>query len=514
MTVPAPTAAATLDLAPHPTDHAPHELDGTDYDVIVLGAGPAGENVADYVQRGGLSAVVVEAELVGGECSYWACMPSKALLRSVEALDAARAVAGAVQAVTGELDAAAVLERRDSFTSSWKDDGQVEWLAGAGLPLVRGAGRLVGSRQVEVRGPEGDSVTLTARHAVVVATGSKAALPPIEGLAEAAPWTSREATSARQAPRSLVVLGGGVVAVEMATAWSSLGAEHVTVLERGPRLLGGVEPEAGERLAAALVERGIDVRTGVEATAVHRGPDGRVTVQTTAGSVEGDEVLVAAGRTPRTDDIGLETVGLTPGHYLSTDDSLLVEGVAGVAGVDGVDTGWLYACGDANGRVLLTHQGKYQARACAMAIVARARGEQVDPAPWTRFAATADHRAVPQVVFTDPQVASVGLTEAQAREQGFDVRAVEYELGSVAGAALRADGYAGWAKLVVDAKTRTIVGATFLGADVAELVHAATVAVVGEVPVDRLWHAVPSYPTINEVWLRLLDLLFSELELR
>ena len=491
---------------PHPTDHPPRELAETEYDVIVLGGGSTGENVADYAHRGGLSVVVVEAELVGGDCSYWACMPSKALLRSGEALDAARAVAGAREAVTGQLDASAVLARRNSFTSDWSDEGQVQWLQTTGLPLVRGTGRLVAPRRVEVTGPEGDTVTLVARQAVVVATGSKAALPPIDGLAEAAPWTSRDATSAQQVPASLVILGGGVIAVEMATAYHFLGTQQITLLERAPRLLGKSEPEAGTRLAAALAERGVDVRTGVQATAVHRGSNGRVTVTTGDGSqVQADEVLVALGRSPRSDDLGLEAVGLTPGTYLSTDDSMLVEGV---------DGGWLYACGDANGRVLLTHQGKYQARACGMAIAARARGEQVQPAAWSRYAATADHRSVPQVVFTDPQVASVGLTEAEAREQGFDVRVVEYELGSIAGASLRADGYSGWAKLVVDAGTRTLVGVTFLGSDVAELIHSATVAVGGEVPVDRLWHAVPSYPTISEVWIRLLDLLFRELELR
>ena len=491
---------------PHPTDHPPRELAETEYDVIVLGGGSTGENVADYAHRGGLSTIVVEAELVGGDCSYWACMPSKALLRSGEALDAARDIAGAREAVTGQLDAPAVLARRNSFTSNWNDESQVEWLQTTGLPLVRGTGRLVAPRQVEVTGPQGDTVTLNARQAVIIATGSKAALPAIDGLAGVAPWTSRDATSAQQVPASLVILGGGVIAVEMATAYHGLGTQQITLLERASRLLGKSEPEASSRLGTALTERGIDVRTGVQATAVHRGADGRVTVTTgDGGEVRADEVLVALGRSPRSDDLGLEAVGLTPGTYLSTDDSMLV---------DGVDGDWLYACGDANGRVLLTHQGKYQARACGMAIAARARGEQVQPAAWSRYAATADHRSVPQVVFTDPQVAAVGLSEAEAREQGLDVRTVEYELGNIAGASLRADGYSGWAKLVVDAGTRTLVGATFLGSDVAELIHSATIAVVGEVPVDRLWHAVPSYPTISEVWIRLLDLLFRELELR
>ena len=494
-------AAPTTQPTPHPTDHPPSALDRTDPDVVVLGAGPTGENVADYARRGGLSVVVVEPELVGGECSYWACMPSKALLRPVEALDAARAVDGARQAVTGELDAAAVLRRRDGFTSGWRDEGQLGWLDGIGVPLARGTGRLSGVREVEVAGNDGSTVTLRARHAVVVCTGSAAALPPVEGLADARPWTSREATSASQAPGRLLVLGGGVVGVEMATAWSALGSS-VVVLQRGPRLLPSYEPEASELVARALGERGIEVRTSTDVTAVRREPDGSVVVTAGGEELVADELLVATGRRPRTDDLGVETVGLEPGRPLATDDSLLVQGVEG---------GWLYAAGDVTGRVLLTHQGKYQARACGQVVAARAKGEAAEPAPWSRFTASADAAAVPQVVFSSPQIASVGLTEAAARERGIEVWTAEHDLGAVAGAALVADGYQGWAKLVVDAERAVVLGATFVGPDVAELLHSATVAVVGEVPIDRLWHAVPAYPTVSEVWLRLLEHLVGRL---
>ena len=487
-------------VRPHPTDHPPRTLGTTEYDVVVIGAGPTGENVADSVRRGGLTVAVVEAELVGGECSYWACIPSKALLRPVEALDAARRVEGARQAVTGSLDVDAVLARRDAFTGGLDDGGQVSWLESTGSALVRGTGRLAGERRVEVEGPEGDRITLTARTAVVVCTGSAAKLPPLDGLAEVAPWTSRDATSAKSAPRRLAVLGGGVVGVEMATAWRALGSEQVVLLQRGQRLLPGYEPEVSERIAAALRERGVDVRLGAEVTGASRSGDGPVRVEIGGEALEVDELLVAVGRSPRTDDLGLETVGLAAGEYLTTDDSLRVPGVAG---------GWLYAAGDCTGRALLTHQGKYQARICGAAITARAAGlpEAADPAPWSPYAATADVRAVPQVVFSSPQVASVGLTEAVARERGLRVVTSEYELGSVAGAALLADGYSGWAKLVVDADRQLVVGATFLGEDVAELLHSATVAVAGEVPVARLWHAVPAFPTMSEVWLRLLDAL-------
>jgi pyruvate/2-oxoglutarate dehydrogenase complex dihydrolipoamide dehydrogenase (E3) component len=240
------------------------------------------------------------------------------------------------------------------------------------------------------------------------------------------------------------------------------------------------------------------VRTGAEVRRVTRsGQGGHCHVELAGGSrLEADQVLVATGRSPRTDDIGLETVGLKPGSWLKVDDSCQVGAVPG---------GWLYAAGDLNHRALLTHQGKYQARICGDTIAARARGEKTSADLWGPYAATADHDAVPQVVFTDPEVGAVGLTEAQARDRGIPVRAVEFELGQAAGAALYADGYSGWAKLVVDPARDVVVGATFVGSGISELVHAATVAVVGEVPLARLWHAVPSYPTLSEVWLRLLE---------
>ncbi|HKB31869.1 MAG TPA: NAD(P)/FAD-dependent oxidoreductase [Streptosporangiaceae bacterium] len=479
-----------------------------DYDVVVIGAGPVGENVAARVRRGGLSAAVVESELVGGECSYWACIPSKALLRPPAALAEARAVDGARQAITGELSAEAVFARRTRFTGGWVDDsGQVAWLDGKGADLIRGRGRLAGARRVEVDTPEGGTATLVARHAVVVATGSTAAIPPVPGLAEPMVWTSRDATSADQVPGRLAVLGGGVVACEMASAWCALGAE-VTVLARGPRLLDRMEPFAGELVAASLQSAGVKVRTNTSITRVRRlaraTPVEIWTGQTGASPSYGqpadliaDELLVATGRVPRTTGLGLETIGLAPGSWLEVDDTCLVSAVAG---------GWLYAAGDVNHRNLLTHMGKYQARACGDAIAARARGELTgSPAPWSGQAASADHAGAPQVIFTNPEVAAVGLTEREAASRDAPVRAVDYEIGQVAGASLYADGYSGRARFVVDTARRVLLGATFVGPGISELLHAATIAVVGEVPLDRLWHAVPSYPTVSEVWLRLLE---------
>lgn len=471
-----------------------------DYDVVVIGAGPVGENVADRAVQGGLRAVVVESERVGGECSYWACIPSKVLLRSGEARRAALAVPGAREAVTGELDVAAVLQRRTSFVSDWDDAGQVEWLESAGIDLVRGHGRLDGERRVVVRAGDGSERLLRARHAVAVCTGTRAHIPDIPGLREAEPWTSREAVSASEVPASLAIIGGGAVACEMATAFSDLGSE-VTMLVRD-RLLGGYEPVAGELVGEALTQRGVRLRLGVQAARADREAGG-VRIGCDDGSeLRASELLVATGREPRTEGLGLASVGLgqdagRDGGWLAVDETLRVRG----AKDDPLD--WLYAIGDVNHRALVTHQGKYQARAAGDGIAARAAGRPVDDARWGAHVATADHGAVPQVVFTNPQVASVGMTSEQGRAAGH--RVVEVDLGGVSGAALHADGYRGHAVMVVDTERGLVRGATLVGPDVAEAIHAATVAIAGEVPVDRLWHAVPVFPTMSEVWLRLLE---------
>ncbi|QIG39911.1 NAD(P)/FAD-dependent oxidoreductase [Microbacterium sp. 4R-513] len=466
-----------------------------EYDVVVIGAGPVGENLADRARQGGLSVIAVESELVGGECSYWACMPSKTLLRAGSALRAARDVGGAREAITGGVDVAAVLARRDAIVHEWNDSSQVKWLQGAEIDLIRGHGRLSGERRVVVTACDGAETTVVARHAVAVCTGSAALLPDIPGLAEASPWTSRDATGVQNVPPSLAILGGGVVGSEMATLFTSLGSAVTLIARSG--LLGSLEPFAGEAVTTALREAGADVRTGVEVVSVRREDegDGDVVLELTDGSeVRASEVLVATGRTPRTGELGLESVGLEAGAWLDVDDTMRVRG-----------HDWLYAVGDVNHRALLTHQGKYQARAAGDVIAARALGRDVDDRPWGKHVATADHATIPQVVFTDPEVASVGHTEASAGRAGIEVRVLDYDMSWVSGASTYADHYRGTARAVVDVERGVLVGATFVGADVAELLHSATIAIVGEVPIDRLWHAVPSYPTLSEVWLRWLE---------
>lgn len=461
-------------------------MPNTDYDVIVIGAGPAGENAADRAQASGLRAAIVESELVGGECSYWACMPSKALLRPGEAMRAIRRVPGASQAVTGDIDVAAALDRRDALAGNWDDSGQVKWLDSQNIDLLRGHGRLAGERTVTVTSDDSGETTYVASKAVIVATGTAAAHPPIDGLADVEPWDSRDITTAKEVPQRLLIIGGGVVGVEMAQAWKSLGSSEVTIVEMQDRLLPREEPFAGAELADALRNQHIIVMTGVSLQSIRRdGSDGPVHATLSDGTtVDADRVVVAVGRRPLTRDIGLETVGLTPGKYIDVNDHMQVP-----------ERKWLYAIGDVNGRALLTHAGKYQARIA---------GDHIAGAT-EHIAAWADLTAVPRVIFTDPQVAAVGLTEEHARERGIDVKTVTYNVGHTAGAAALGRGISGTAQLVIDSERRVIVGATFVGPGVGEMLHAATIAIVGEVTLDQLWHAMPAFPTVSEVWLRLLE---------
>ena len=453
------------------------------WDVVVLGAGPAGEIVAGRTSAGGLRTVVVEEHLVGGECTFYACMPSKGLLRPADVLAAARRVPGAREAIVGDLDADAALARRNQIVDDWDDSRQAQWLDSVGVSLVRGHGRITGDRRVEVETSDG-TVTLTAAKAVVVATGSSSLIPPIDGLLDIRFWNSRDVTAAKEVPRRLLVLGGGAVGVEMAQAWRTLGSEEVTIVERADHLLSTEEPFAGELLAAAFEVQGIAVLTGAGMVAARReGSDGPVVSTLADGrEITSDEILVSVGRRPRTEDIGLDTIGLEPGKYIEVDDHLVARSVA-----------WLYAIGDVNGRALLTHMGKYQGRVAGDHIL----GKDIE--------AEGDIDAIPRVVYTDPQIASVGRTEKAAHEAGIDAVAIDSDLNETAGSVVTGQGIEGPARLVFDRGSETIVGATFTGPDIGELLHSATIAIAGRVPFDRLRHAVPCFPALSEVWLMLME---------
>ncbi|MGW6898589.1 dihydrolipoyl dehydrogenase family protein [Streptomyces sp. NPDC054919] len=436
-------------------------------DVVVVGLGPGGEYVAGRLAEAGLDVVAVEAELVGGECPYWGCVPSKMMIRAGNLLAEARRVPGLAGEASVRPDWGQVAGRiRDEATDDWNDQVAADRLTGKGGRLVRGTGRLSGPRRVTVGG-----TTFQARRGVVLATGGRPRIPPVPGLAGTPYWTNRDAVAAKKLPASLAVLGGGSIGVEIAQVFARFGC-RVTVVEGQERLLSAEEPEAGRLAAEVLRAEGVTVLTAVRAERVSH--DGAVfTVHLDTGEAVGAErLLVATGRSVELAALGVDTVGIDPAAAVVYTDGRMRAG-------DG-----LWAVGDITGRGAFTHVSMYQAQIAVRDILEI-------PGP------DADYRALPRVVFTDPEIGAVGLTERQARDRGLRVHTSLLPLSSSTRGWIHEAGNEGFVKLVQDVDRGVLVGATSVGPAGGEVLFGLEVAVHAEVPVERLRNMIYAYPTFH-----------------
>jgi len=444
-------------------------------DLVVIGLGPGGEALASGAAEAGLRVVAVDKHLVGGECPYYGCVPSKMMVRAADLLAEAGRVAGVAGSVTVEPSWAPVATRiAEQATDHWDDAVAVDRLREAGASVLHGTARLAGPGRVEVEAPDGSLTSYVAERGVVLNPGTRPARLPIDGLEGTPYWTNREAVRATSLPSSLVVVGGGPIGCEMAQVFARFGV-RVTVLEAGPRILGPLEPEASEALAAVLVHEGVRVMAGVSIGSVAHA-DGQFTLEVDGETVTAERLLVAAGRTPNLDDLGLETVGLDPtARSLEVDERLRVS-------TDGGGAGGLWAIGDVTGKGAFTHVSMYQSAIALRDVL----GQDGPPA---------SYHALPHVTFTDPEVAGVGLTEHQARERGLRVQVGSGGLGSRGW--LHGPGGGGLVKLVADADREVLVGATVVGPAAGEVLGHLALAVHAEVPLTTLRSMIYAYPTFH-----------------
>lgn len=439
------------------------------FDAIVVGAGPAGEVVAGELADGGLKVAIVERERVAGECSFWACMPSKALLRPGHVLAEAQRIPGAAEAAAGQLDVERALAWRDKIVSNWDDSGYVTWLTDRGIELIRGDGRLVGDGGVDV-----EDRRLQAEH-IVIATGSVPSIPPIEGLSETAFWTNREATGAHEIPKRLLIIGAGAVGVELSQAYASFGAS-VALIDAAPHILPGEDAAVAEALSPVLRDEGVDIHTGTGIARVGGGESERQVLLEDGTELRGDALLVATGRKPNTAGLGLESLAVKL-------ERGAIEVDARLRAAPGI-----YAIGDASGVNLTTHTGKYQARVCAAGIL----GNGYD----------ADYRAIPRIAYTDPGVAGVGLTPAAARDQGIAARVGTANFGDTAASSLGRSDWRGahsqFLSLVADA-SGTIIGAYAVAPHAEDWFGQLILAVQQRVTAEELARTIQPFPAASEV---------------